>query len=507
MPSIAAIASGDDRFLILVQALSYVDTAIPGSNLIATLSSHSAELTVFAPTDAAFGQLAVDLGFHGNPSDEDAVVSFLTTAVPAETLKTVILYHVSAGALTANEVAALESIPTLAGVNIGTDLPTLVDAEPDLIDPSLVQTDIIATNGVIHAIDRVLLPIDLPGNDAPTITDIVAASGEFDSNGRDFDLLLQAVTAAGLAGALDDPEADLTVFAPNDAAFIKLAKTLGFEGSGEGDAFAYIVDALTLLSGGGDPIPLLQSILTYHVAPESLQASQVLASDSIETLLGPALGVNGTRLVDAEPDLANPGIIATDIQAANGIVHVINGVLLPTDLPTFGGADGAELVIASDEANVLFTGKGRDLIAANGGDDVIGAGAGSDLVLGEAGSDKLLGGLGADRLDGGASRDFVFGGKGADVLIGGAGGDFLTGGDGRDRFVFATGDGRDLISDFEVGEDRIDLSGTTYDSFDDISGRISGSIGFTVISLGNGDSIALAGVRPRDLGADDFLFA
>lgn len=507
MPSIAAIASGDDRFSILVQALGFVDSAIPGSNLIATLSSPSSELTVFAPTDAAFGQLAVDLGFHGDPSDESAVVTFLTTAVPAETLKTVILYHVSAGALTSGEVAAMDSISTLAGVSIGTDLPTLVDAEPDLIDPSLVQTDIIATNGVIHAIDRVLLPIDLPGNDAPTITGIVAASGEFDSNRQDFDLLLQAVTAAGLAGALDDGKADLTVFAPNDAAFLKLANTLGFEGGDESHAFAYIVDALTLLSGGGDPIPLLQQILTYHVSPESLQASQVLASDNIETLLGPALGVNGTRLVDAEPDLANPGIVATDIQAANGVVHVINGVLLPADLPTFGGKDGAELVIASDEANVLFTGKGRDLIAANGGDDFIGAGAGNDLVLGEAGSDKLLGGIGADRLDGGAARDILFGGKGGDILIGGEGGDFLTGGTGRDTFVFATGDGRDLVTDFVSGEDRIDLSGTTYGSFDDLSGRISGAFGLTVISLGGGDSITLTGIRARDLGDDDFLFA
>jgi uncharacterized surface protein with fasciclin (FAS1) repeats len=213
MPSIAVIASGDDRFSILVQALSFVDAAIPGSNLVETLASPSSDLTVFAPTDAAFGQLAADLGFHGDTSDEDAVVSFLTSAVSAETLKTVILYHVSAGALTASEVAALESIPTLAGVDIGTDLPTLVDAGPDLIDPSLVQTDILATNGVIHAIDRVLLPIDLPGNDAPTITGIVAASGDFDGNGSDFDLLLQAVTAAGLAGALDDPTAELTVFA------------------------------------------------------------------------------------------------------------------------------------------------------------------------------------------------------------------------------------------------------------------------------------------------------
>ncbi len=65
MSSIAAIAMGDARFNILVSALQYVDAQLPGSNLVATLADPATDVTVFAPTDAAFGQLAADLGFTG----------------------------------------------------------------------------------------------------------------------------------------------------------------------------------------------------------------------------------------------------------------------------------------------------------------------------------------------------------------------------------------------------------------------------------------------------------
>ncbi|MBT8081689.1 MAG: fasciclin domain-containing protein, partial [Gammaproteobacteria bacterium] len=103
------------------------------------------------------------------------------------------------------------------------------------------------------------------GHHSQTITGIVAASGgEFDDNERDFDILLNAVIAADLAGALDNPDADLTVFAPNDRSFMRLARNLGYKGGNEGKAYDFIVAALTDLSGG-DPIPLLKNILLYHV--------------------------------------------------------------------------------------------------------------------------------------------------------------------------------------------------------------------------------------------------
>ena len=105
------------------------------------------------------------------------------------------------------------------------------------------------------------------------------------SNRNDFDILLNAVLAAGLEGALADPNADLTVFAPNDRAFIRLARDLGFKGYSEEGAFNTIVAALTNL-GGGDPIPVLTNVLLYHVSAGSKSASQVVNSGGIDTLLG-----------------------------------------------------------------------------------------------------------------------------------------------------------------------------------------------------------------------------
>jgi serralysin len=507
MTSIAAIAAGDARFNILVSALQFVDSNLPGTNLLGALSAAGANLTVFAPTDIAFGQLAKDLGYTGSATDEGAVTSFLVSALSPETIRDVILYHVSAGAKTLAQISANPTVSTLNGQTLTADGITLVDQEPDLINPSLVQTDIAASNGIVHVIDRVLLPVDLPGNDAPTITGIVAASGDFDTNPKDFDLLLKAVQAAGLADTLNNPAADLTVFAPNDAAFLNLAKTLGFKGVTEAAAFDFVVDALTLLSGGGSPIPLLTDILLYHVVPESLQASQVLSSTTIGTVLGTSLGVNGTTLVDGDPDLANPNIIATDIQAANGVVHVIDGVLIPVDILKSNGDKNVDFIIAGDKSDVIHVGRDNDFVDGNGGNDVIFGGRGNDVLLGGAGNDVIFGNQDNDTIKGDDGRDVIHGGQGDDVITGGAGRDILSGNAGIDTFVFAAGSQTDTILDFRNGVDKIDLSAFALAGFEALEHAIHGFRGLAVIDLGNGDKIELVGVRADQLDATDFLFA
>ncbi|MBD3763984.1 MAG: fasciclin domain-containing protein [Rhodobacterales bacterium] len=506
MSTIAAIAVGDSRFEVLVSALTYVDAQLPGSNLVATLSDTSVDLTVFAPTDDAFGQLAVDLGFAGDPADAAAVTAFLVGALPVETLRDVILYHVSAGSQTLADIAANPTVATLNGATFTAEGTTLTDAEPDLLNPTLVQTDIAADNGVVHVIDRVLLPTDLPGNDAPSITELVLASGGTpDTNSGDFDLLLTAVQAAGLADALADPAADLTVFAPTDAAFVALAQDLGFAGTDEGAAFAYLVEALTLLSGGADPIPLLTDVLLYHVAPGSLQSAQVLASDTISTLLGADIGVDGLKLADGDLARANPKLIATDIQAENGIVHVIDGVLIPVDLPNFDG--NADLVVGTEANDTLSTGSAADLIDGNDGADVIDAGTGDDFVLGGKGKDTLLGRAGDDTLSGDNGRDQIRGGNGDDVIQGGLGLDTLKGGQDADTFVFAAGDQADTILDFGRGADVIDLTAFGLADFDAVAALTTDTAKGALIDLGNGDSILLAGVDAADLTADDFVLS
>jgi serralysin len=169
-----------------------------------------------------------------------------------------------------------------------------------------------------------------------TIADVVAASGgTFDDRGWDFDILLNAVSAAGLGAALDDPAADLTVFAPTDAAFIRTARDLGYTGWSESGAWDFLVAALTGL-GGGNPIPVLTNILLYHVAPSSLTPGQVLGSQEISTLLsGAVIRPHPVRMLrDNDPDLRDPRLLPNrlNIWAENGVIHAIDRVLIPINI-------------------------------------------------------------------------------------------------------------------------------------------------------------------------------
>ena len=168
----------------------------------------------------------------------------------------------------------------------------------------------------------------------PTITEIVASSGgTFDRNGHDFDLLLRAVKTAGLADALAAPGA-LSVFAPNDKAFVALARDLGYPGRSERGAWKAIVGALTTL-GNGDPIPVLTTVLTYHVVPERLTAYRISQRHKVPTLAGIDVGVDNFRLIDRDPQLRDPRMIVpgVNIRASNGLVHTVNRVLVPVDVP------------------------------------------------------------------------------------------------------------------------------------------------------------------------------
>ena len=522
MKTIAQIAIATPQTSILVAAAQYVDATVEGAGLVAALSDTSSDITVFAPTNAAFGQLAVDLGYTGDAGDADAVTAFLVANVPAETIQNVILYHVAPVELSASKVADRTELPTLLGPTIGVNLPMLVDKEPDLADPTLVATDIPALNGLVHLIDRVLLPIDLPGNSpvdpepmpepdpvtpvADSILDIVAASGEgFDGNGSDFDILGAAVGAAGIASVLDDDAAALTVFAPTDDAFVGLSQALGYGGSDESGAFSYIVDALTLLSAG-EPIDLLTTILTYHVAPGALDAATVLSSTSIGTVQGGSLGVVGATLVDADPDIADPNIIATDIFASNGVIHAIDGVLLPADVLASDGSNDVDFRILGDGNDRIYTGNDADFVFGKGGHDRISLGKGDDVGLGGDGNDKVYGGSGDDTLLGNDGHDYLKGGSGDDVINGGAGNDKLSGGWGDDVFVFDAGSGHDRINWFQNGHDKIDVSDFGFDNFGALKANAHFGLFSSRITLDDDTSVTVKGLTFWNASADDFIF-
>lgn len=171
----------------------------------------------------------------------------------------------------------------------------------------------------------------------------------------------------------------------------------------------------------------------------------------------------------------------------------------------FGGA-GADNLTGGDGGDDIFGGDGNDTI--DGGDDAddLDGGLGADSIDGGVANDILTGGDGNDTLDGEANNDSLVGGDGDDSLTGGTHDDTLTGGNGDDRFVFVTGDGTDVISDFVQGEDRIDFSndaGVTV--IGDLNFSDDGS-GNAVIDYGTIDEITLIGIDHTSLGASDFVF-
>lgn len=185
------------------------------------------------------------------------------------------------------------------------------------------------------------------------------------------------------------------------------------------------------------------------------------------------------------------------------------------------GSDGNDVLVASEGKDMIEAGNGNDTILAGGGNDLIDAGAGNDRVIagdgddvveGGAGNDVLMGGEGNDVLSGGAGNDQLFGGEGNDTLRGGAGNDVLTGGAGNDTFIFASGDGRDTVLDFQAGEQGGDVVQLSKDDFADYqallsSGALTDGEHGAQIAFDDGSSITFHGVKVADFAIDDFRFA
>jgi uncharacterized surface protein with fasciclin (FAS1) repeats len=243
--SIAEIASGNENFEILVAALD-------AAGLVPTFLNPG-DFTVFAPTDDAFRKLAEEtLGLDLTGLSDADVAGDIVDAVGLPTLTQVLQYHVRAGAASVSELASAGTVPTLlTGASFTVNGNALVDNDPDVENPEYISglTDIAATNGTIHAIDRVLLPIDLAEADAGSTIAEVAAS--LDS----FEALVAALTATGLDTVVADRDADFTVFAPTDDAFRALAEALGIDTTGVSDA-----DLAPALVGGAGARPGLDGV-------------------------------------------------------------------------------------------------------------------------------------------------------------------------------------------------------------------------------------------------------
>ncbi len=335
-------ASGD--FEVLGLSLEAAGLSGPVSGL--------ENFTLFAPTDAAFAELARSLGFEGDPEDAEAVFGAIAAALtdlaedddPIPLLTDILLYHVTpAGEELASFNADGPVDTLLADASFEVTGGTVVDGDPDYQNADVVAADVAAGGGLVQVVDQVLLPLDAPVESGdPTLLGLLEESGgSFDENPEDFDMLLTALQATGLDEAVDDPEAELTVFVPTDGAFVAFAQDLGYEGEDEEGAFQAIVDAATVLNPE-DPLSVVSGILTYHVSPGEQDSEAVLGADMLATLQGGEIGVDGVTLVDQDPNAVDPMIVQTDLAASNGVAHVIDAILRPEDLPPEDEDDATE---------------------------------------------------------------------------------------------------------------------------------------------------------------------
>lgn len=148
-------------------------------------------------------------------------------------------------------------------------------------------------------------------------------------------LLVQALNDTGLVPVVANASASLTVFAPTNDAFLSLAQVLGYTGNDADEAYGAIGAALAGLSPDGDAVPVLREVLLYHVADGEVMSGALSAAGGYDSLL------NGTRveladdnltLIDAAPLVDDPMITQANIDASNGVIHLISGVLLPVPI-------------------------------------------------------------------------------------------------------------------------------------------------------------------------------
>jgi uncharacterized surface protein with fasciclin (FAS1) repeats len=278
----------DRNIVQTAQALpdfSILVDAVVSAGLVEALSA-TGPFTVFAPTNTAFAALLAELGV----SAEDLLAD-------TELLTRVLTYHVVPGRVLAADIVAGAPVATLQGGNFRIGAGNVI-TDARARTANIVATDVFTSNGVIHVIDRVILPL-------PAENIVQVAQGN-----PAFSILVQAVVAANLVETLSGP-GPFTVFAPTDAAFAALLAELD-------------VTAEALLAD----TELLTAVLTYHVVPGRVLAAQIVPDTPITTVQGGTFSIGaGNVITDGRARTA--GIVATDVFASNGVVHVIDRVILP----------------------------------------------------------------------------------------------------------------------------------------------------------------------------------
>lgn len=279
--NIVEVAKNDTRFSILVEA-------VQAAELSSTLSDPGT-YTVFAPTNDAFAALLAELGV----SKEQLLAN-------KPLLTTVLKYHVLGSVVRSGDEPVGKAITPIGGGVFKIDQTggDLVINDGRNRKSKIIQANVEASNGVIHAIDKVILPAD-----KSVVQTAIAAP--------DFSILVEAVVAAGLVDTLSGT-GPFTVFAPTNDAFASLLTELG-------------VTKTQLLADTA----LLTKVLTYHVVPGLVLKADVPVNAPIATVEGGTFTV-GPTLAITDQRGRQSSIIAADVLASNGVIHVLDKVILPS---------------------------------------------------------------------------------------------------------------------------------------------------------------------------------
>lgn len=286
--NIVQLAQATPDLSILVEAVVAAD--------LATALSGAGPFTVFAPTNAAFAALLTELG-----------ITKAALLADKPLLTKVLTYHVLTSKVEAAGIPFGKAIdPLLTGtsdifkIDVVSGKPVITDGRNR--KSNITTTDIQASNGVVHLIDKVILPADKN----------IVQTAQADSN---FSILVEAVIAANLVDTLSSA-GPLTVFAPTDAAFAALLTELN-------------LTKAQLLANTS----LLTSVLTYHVVKGRVLKADVPIGSAITTEQQGTFTVNASLVItDGRNRTSN--IAATDVLTSNGVIHVIDKVILPPVAPT-----------------------------------------------------------------------------------------------------------------------------------------------------------------------------
>jgi transforming growth factor-beta-induced protein len=273
-----AIENGNFRYLVTCIRAAFLDGAL----------QNGGPFTVFAPTDTAFAKLPID------------VLNYLLAPQNRRVLVRVLLYHIIPINVTAAAIKALNPPVKIQTLNEQSFLVTEYDDELHVNDARVLITDIFSTNGIIHAIDTVLIP---PKED---LVDTIIHDSSYQ-------ILVKCLQAADLVDTLKG-SGPFTIFAPTDYGFNKLpAGTIA-----------------NLLKPENKQ--LLTEILLYHVVAGNLTDAAIINLHppvKLETLAKQPISIT---LYFNEIKINNATVVAANSFATNGIIHTIDQVLLPPQL-------------------------------------------------------------------------------------------------------------------------------------------------------------------------------